>query len=89
MALGATRGAVLWLVVREGLLLVAAGLALGFPLAAGAGRLVASMLYNVGAFDPLVFLLAPLALAGSALLACYFPACRVLRIDPTLALRTE
>ena len=88
-ALGATGGAVLWLVVREGLVLVVAGLTLGLPLAAGAGRLLASMLYSVGAFDPLVFVLGTLALAGSALLACYVPARRVLRTAPTLVLRME
>jgi ABC-type antimicrobial peptide transport system permease subunit len=89
MAIGATSGQVLWMVVREGLVLVATGLALGLLLAAGVGRLVSSLLYDVSPFDPLVFSTAPRLLAAAALLACYFPALRATKIAPTVALRTE
>jgi predicted permease len=89
MAIGAGTRDVLWLVLREGVVLVAVGLVLGFALAAGTGRLVSSLLYQVSAFDPLVFTLAPLALALAALLACYVPALRAARVAPVTALRTE
>ena len=89
VALGAAGVDVLWLVLREGIVLVAAGLAIGFLLAAATGRLVSSLLYEVNAFDPLIFLLAPLLLAGAALLACYLPARRAARIVPVTALRME
>jgi predicted permease len=89
VALGAAAGDVLWLVLREGLVLVAAGLAFGFLLAAGTGRLVSSLLYEVNAFDPLIFSVAPLLLAIAALLACYIPARRAAKVVPVTALRTE
>jgi predicted permease len=89
MALGATRGDVLRLVLREGLTLTAAGLAAGLVLALGAGRLVGSLLYQVSPADPLIFGVAPLLLAASALLAAYLPARRATRVAPITALRTE
>jgi putative ABC transport system permease protein len=89
MALGSTPQSVLWLVLKEGLVLTAAGLAVGFGIAAGIGRLVGSMLYEVSAFDPVVFLAAPVVLAAASLAACYLPARRATRIQPTVALRTE
>jgi hypothetical protein len=89
MALGSTPGSVLWLVLRDGLLLTAAGLAAGFWIAAGSGWLVGSMLYDVSPFDPVVFVAAPLVLAAASLAACYLPALRATRIQPTVALRTE
>jgi predicted lysophospholipase L1 biosynthesis ABC-type transport system permease subunit len=89
MALGSTPKDVLWLVLKEGLALTAAGLVVGFWIAAGIGMLVGSMLYEVSAFDPVVFLAAPLLLATASLVACYLPALRATRIEPTVALRTE
>jgi predicted permease len=89
MALGSSPRDVLWLVLKEGLTLTAAGLALGFWMAAGIGMLVGSLLYEVSAFDPVVFLAAPLLLAAASLAACYLPALRATRIQPTVALRTE
>jgi predicted permease len=89
MALGASAGDVLWLVLREGLVLVGAGLAVGFLLAAGTGRLVSSLLYEVNAFDPLIFSVAPLLLALAAMLACYVPARRATKVTPVTALRME
>jgi predicted permease len=89
IALGSTPGDVLWLVLKEGLVLTAVGLAVGFWLAAGIGLLVGSALYEVSGFDPMVFALAPILLAAVSLVACYLPARRATRIQPTVALRTE
>lgn len=89
IALGSTPRDVLWLVLKEGLVLTAVGLAVGFWIAAGIGLLVGSALYEVSAFDPVVFIVAPLLLASASLAACYLPARRATRIQPTVALRTE
>ena len=79
----------LWLVLKEGLVLTAVGLVVGFWIAGGIGLLVGSMLYEVSPFDPVVFVTAPLLLATASLAACYLPALRATRIQPTVALRTE
>jgi predicted lysophospholipase L1 biosynthesis ABC-type transport system permease subunit len=89
MALGARSSAVLWLVLGDGVRLIALGLAIGLPLAIVAGRALGSMLYDVGSLDPIVFGLAPVVLAASAVAACYLPARRATRIMPLDALRTE
>lgn len=89
MALGASRGGVLWIVMREVLGLVAIGLAVGIPAAFGAGRYVTSQLYGVEGGDPAVALLAVGVLAVVAGLAGFVPAQRASRIDPMLALRYE
>jgi putative ABC transport system permease protein len=89
MALGATAPSVLWLVLREGLMLTAVGLGVGVLLAAAAGRLLSGLLYGVSPLDPLAFGLAPLFLTAAALLACYLPARRAAKIDPMRALRCE
>ena len=89
MALGATRADVLWLVLREGLALTAAGLACGVLLSVAAARLLAGLLYEVDTYDPTVFALAPLLLGGAALLASYLPARKATRVAPTTALRQE
>lgn len=89
MALGATSGNTLWLVLREGLILTLIGVAIGLGLGFGAGRLLSSMLFEVSAADPLIFVTAPLFLAAVALLACYIPARRAARINPITALRYE
>jgi putative ABC transport system permease protein len=89
MALGATARDVMRLILVEGLVLVAVGLGAGFVLAALTGMAVASLVYQVGAFDPLIFTTAPLLLALAALVACYVPARRATRVAPIAALRSE
>jgi predicted permease len=89
MALGSTPADVLWMVLKEGLALTAGGLAAGLLIAGGIGSLVASMLYDVGALDPLVFLSAPLLLAAASLGASYLPARHATHVLPTVALRSE
>ena len=89
MALGAAPGSVLALVVRGAFRRVLAGLLLGLPLAAGAGRLISAQLYNVRFWDPLALSVAASALAACALIASIVPAARASAISPTTALRLE
>src|SRR3954471_2798813 len=89
MALGAQRGAVLRMFMREGAVMLAAGVLLGLLLAAGTGKLISGMLYDVTALDPLAFTAAPILLGAAALLATWLPARRATRISPMAALRTE
>jgi ABC-type antimicrobial peptide transport system permease subunit len=89
MALGADRGNVIRLVLRGAFLQVLAGLAIGIPAAIGCGRLMATQLYQVQSWDPLVLGAATLALAGCALLASMIPAYRAASINPVRALTTE
>ncbi|HKQ61381.1 MAG TPA: ABC transporter permease [Candidatus Polarisedimenticolaceae bacterium] len=89
MALGASAGDVRRLIVGQGMRLAALGLALGLGGALVAGRLMASLLFGVGAGDPVTFVLAPLALAAVALAACWLPARRAARVEPLEVLRCE
>jgi len=89
LALGATRRRVLGGVMRQGLRLVASGLAIGVLVAAGATRGIANLLYGVGAHDPVVFAGVPAVLLAVAALACWVPARRAAGIDPLQALRSE
>jgi predicted permease len=88
-ALGAEPGTVLRMILREGLLMTLGGVALGFLLAFGIGRVFSGMLYQVSPVDPVAFTLAPAALVASALLACWLPARRAAKVDPIVALRNE
>jgi len=89
MALGATERNVVGLVVREGAVVTAWAAGIGLLLALGIGQLLASMLYEVSAVDPLTFLAAPVVLGAAALAACFVPARRAARVSPTVALRYE
>ena len=89
MALGATRSSVLRLVLRDVLTQIAIGLALGIPAALLFGRLIASQLYSVRAYDPVPLLCAALALSTATLLAGLIPASRAASIEPMQALRSE
>ena len=89
MALGAQRGDVLLLVVRQGAVLVAAGVVLGVIAAGGAVRLLESLLFGVAADNLLALITAPLVLVAVALVACWLPARRATSVDPISALRFE
>jgi len=89
MALGAQRGTVQWMILREGAVMLACGVTLGVLLSAATGKLISGMLYNVGALDPLAFTIAPVLLTAAALVATWLPARRATRISPMAALRTE
>jgi predicted permease len=87
MALGAERRAVTWMVLRQSLLLVAAGLALGLPAALTSTRFVESLLFGLTPADPMVLAAAAGLLAFVSALAAYVPARRAARVDPLVALR--
>jgi hypothetical protein len=89
MALGATPARIRALVVRQTLVIVSAGVAIGLAGALTIARVMRSLLFGIGATDPLTFASIPVLLALVALVASYVPARRAARIDPMLALRHE
>jgi predicted permease len=90
LALGAQREAILWLVLRHALILLAIGVSLGAMLMAGSGRFVTSWLgYQFSAYDVLASIVVTLLLALCGLAASYLPANRAAHIEPVVALRTE
>ncbi|MBZ5606442.1 MAG: ABC transporter permease [Acidobacteriia bacterium] len=89
MALGARRGPVVWMVLRQVLVMAAIGLVIGFPVAYGLSRLVESLLYGIRPNDPAALAIAAATLIAAAVLAGYAPARRASRIDPIAALRHE
>ncbi len=89
VALGATRATILRMILRETLILAAAGLIVGIPCALAASRLLGHMLFGVSASDPLTIVTVTLGLAAVAALAGYIPARRAMKVDPMEALRYE
>jgi len=89
VALGASRSDVLRLVLGQGLKITLIGVGIGLAAALALTRLITTMIYGVGALDPLTFAAVALLLSGIALAACWLPARRALRVDPAVALRQE
>ncbi len=89
MALGAQARNILWLVLRETLLLVAIGIAIGLPVALAAPRLIKGFLFGLSANDPLTIALAVSLMIAVAALAGYLPARRATKVDPMMALRHD
>lgn len=89
MALGAQRGPVLWMVLREVLIITAVGLVISVPVALGTSKVVVSFLFGMKPNDPLALGMAVAVLLGAALLAACLPARRAAHIDPMTALRHE
>jgi predicted permease len=89
VALGASKSDVLWLVVRQGLIRIGIGLAVGLVAAFGLSRVISSLLVNITPTDPLTFALITLLLAAVTVAACMAPARRAMELDPVEALRAE
>jgi putative ABC transport system permease protein len=89
VALGAQTGEVVRMILRQGIVIVAVGLAIGILAAVGMGRLVENLLVDVRGTDPLTYAVVSLALACVALVASYIPARRAAKVDPMVALRYE
>ena len=89
MALGADRRDVFGLIMKQGALQTAFAVAVGILLSLGVGRVLAQMLYRVSPADPVSLIVAAVLLASAALLACFLPARRAMRVSPMTALRTE
>jgi putative ABC transport system permease protein len=89
MALGSTPGQIFQLVIGDGLRLTAIGIVIGLVAGIGFARVLSSFLFQIGLVEPLSMTAVVLLLAGVALIACYIPARRATRVDPTVALRCE
>jgi len=89
MALGAQRSDVLKMIIKQGMLLISTGIAIGLLASFALTRLLKAMLFGVGLTDPLTFVTITLLLSLVALLACYIPARRATKVDPLEALRYE
>ena len=89
IALGAQSSGVLWMILKESLVLLIIGVVIGIPVAFFAGRAVQSQLFGLSATDPLTFIAATLAIALVTLIAAWFPAHRATQVDPIVALRYE
>ncbi len=93
IALGAEKGNVIWMVMREVVVLVAIGIAVGVPAAYAIARMgghwISAMLFHLSATDPITFVFAAVGMTSVALLAGFLPAHRAARVDPVVALRYE
>lgn len=89
MALGATNRDIVWPIIREALLMVGAGLAIGIPCALTLARVVESHLYGIAPHDPTTFVAGTVLLLAVALVAAGLPARRATKVDPIIALRAE
>jgi predicted permease len=89
MALGAARQQVLWMILQDSLILIAAGLVVGLPLAWFGSRVMATMLYKLPPHDPVSFVAAALGVVGVSVAAALLPARRAASVEPMQALRTE
>ena len=89
VALGASPGDVIGLVLREGAVLVVIGLAVGAALSYAGAQFISGLLFGVSARDPMVFAAVSIVVAAAALGACLVPGRRALKVDPLLALRSE
>ena len=89
MALGAQAGAVLRMLMREGLIMLFSGVTIGLLLAMGTAKILSGILYGVRALDPIAFTVAALVMTSGALIATWFPARRATRVNPLQALRSE
>lgn len=87
MALGADRGTVRWMVLRQSLILVGVGLAIGIPGAIAGNRFVASLLFEISPSSPLALAAAAAIMLSVSLLAAFIPAHRASRVEPAIALR--
>jgi putative ABC transport system permease protein len=89
IALGASAGDVVGMVIQKGMALVSVGMGVGLAVALALTRLLQTLLFEVSAVDPLTYLGVAAALGAVALIACYAPARRAARIDPVTAIRCE
>jgi predicted permease len=89
LALGARAGAVLWMVLRESLVLLAIGLAIGLPVALAGSRVLRQELFHLSPADPITYVTAALIISTVTVLAAWLPARRAARVDPMVALRCD
>ncbi len=89
MALGAAGGQVRWLFVRKLLIQLAVGVSVGLAGAVGVGTVMQTLLFGVGAYDPVTLVGIAAILSAAAAIACYWPTRRATRVDPIVALRYE
>jgi ABC-type lipoprotein release transport system permease subunit len=89
VALGAQRGSVIRMVLRDAMLLVGIGMGVGVPLTLAASRVIRSQLYGISATDPAAFIVALVVLMVGAMLAALLPAIRASKVEPVVALRAE
>ena len=89
MALGASGGSVMWLILKKGLMRVGIGLVIGLLGALAGTRLLATLLFGVEPYDPITLAGVTVLLLAVAALACYGPARRATSVDPLTALRSE